>query len=90
VKYYDHIDVDPVEQRHFTMRLKELGYTIKKPKHYSTLCGYSLKGERLRELLERLHSEGELGNSPSCVLRSCSKFRGDLRRVLKSLKNSKV
>ena len=63
VKYCDYVDVEPVEQRRFTMRLKELGYTIKKPKHCSTLCGYSLNGERLRELLERLHSEGESGKS---------------------------
>ena len=61
VKYCDYIDVDPVEQRRFTMRLKELGYTTKKPKHYSTLRGYSLNGERLRELLEKLYSEGESG-----------------------------
>jgi putative DNA primase/helicase len=65
VKYCDYIDVDPAEQRHFTVRLKELGYTVKKPKHYSTLCNYSVNWEKLRELLEKLHSEeeGESGES---------------------------
>ena len=65
VKYCNYIDAEPEEQRQFTMRLKELGYTIKKPKNYSTLYGYSLNGERLRELLERLYSDegGESGES---------------------------
>jgi putative DNA primase/helicase len=64
VKYCDYIDVEPVEQRRFTMRLKQLGYTIKKPQNYSTLYGYSLNGERLRKLLEKLYSEeSESGES---------------------------
>jgi putative DNA primase/helicase len=69
VKYCDYVDTEPVEQRLFTKRLKELGYTIKKPQHYSTLYGYSLNGERLRELLKKLYSEGgessESENQPS-------------------------
>jgi phage/plasmid-associated DNA primase len=59
VKYCDCIDVGPLEQGHFTVRLKELGYTVKKPKHYSTLYKYSVNWEKLRELLEKLLSEEE-------------------------------
>jgi P4 family phage/plasmid primase-like protien len=65
VKYCNYIDAEPEEQSQFTKRLKELGYTIKRPKNYSTLYGYSLNGEKLRELLERLYSDegGESGES---------------------------
>jgi P4 family phage/plasmid primase-like protien len=55
-------DIEPVEQNVFTRRLKELGFTIKRPKNISTIYGYKLDVGKAEELLKgESKEEGEEG-----------------------------
>jgi len=58
-RYCELNDMEPVEQNVFTRRLKELGFTIKRPKHVSTIYGYKLDVGKAEEILKRKAGEAE-------------------------------
>jgi putative DNA primase/helicase len=58
-RYCELNDMEPVEQNVFTRRLKELGFTIKRPKNISTIYGYKLDVGKAEELLKGESKEEE-------------------------------
>jgi hypothetical protein len=56
-RYCNIVSENTVKQADFTIRIQQLGYRVETPKNISTLIGYTLIEDKLREALEKLERE---------------------------------
>jgi phage/plasmid-associated DNA primase/DNA-directed RNA polymerase subunit RPC12/RpoP len=57
VSYCELSDKEALEQKDFTSRLKNLGYTVKRPKNVPILLGYDMNAEKMEALIKKSKEE---------------------------------